>query len=25
MIGTTEAYKHLATCLAYGRSASQTR
>jgi hypothetical protein len=25
MIGTTDAYKHLATCLAYGRSASQTR
>ena len=25
MIGTTDDYKHLATCLAYGRSASQTR
>jgi hypothetical protein len=25
MIGTTDAYKYLATCLAYGRSASQTR
>ena len=25
MIGTTDDYKHLATCLAYGRSTSQTR
>jgi hypothetical protein len=25
MIGTTDAHKHLATCLAYGRSGSSTR